>query len=288
MKSSSKEDDYFLDLSSISDSENQNKGKSSSKTIKNGSDTYQLKGSAHDDKGFFRSTFWDKDNADIMSEFISTRLAKSFMPNQKDENEIELIPEVKLGIQNNQIRLASKYLNSGKGNVFGMTLDDLYHKKILAKNPSKYHNKKDSIEKIKKEYGHPIISTKSSENGIKTNDGIEVELLFDKKDDNNMLIKQSITIDKKQLCNALVTSAILGDHDVNPGNMYVIYDKNTEESHIGRIDFGHAFNDLIRNMSNKSHVKDGFVLDFINGKVNGGLNEKESKFRRDYKYISLY
>jgi len=49
---------------------------------------------------------------------------------------------------------------------------------------------------------------------------------------------------RKGMANAIAVSIITGDHDINPGNILVIQD-NSGIERIARIDFGHAFNDLI-------------------------------------------
>ncbi len=280
MKDSNNDNTYILDLSNIKKSEHQNKGKSSSETIKKDNITYQLKGSANDDKGFLRRQFWDTNNADLISEFIGTTIARALMP--KKEDGAEIVPEVKLAIKDKKIKLVSKYLNCDKNNFEGISVDDLYKKlpKIKSNNPTKT-----------KKSNRPIVSTQESPNNynyIKTDKEIGGYFFDQKSELKNE--QQKITLNKKDICKALIVSALVGDHDVNPGNIYVVYNKDTKNSHVGRIDFGHAFNDLIRSINNNSHTKTGFMLDFINGKVNGlsryGI-KKESKFRRDHKGFAL-
>ena len=88
-----------------------------------------------------------------------------------------------------------------------------------------------------------------------------------------------VSINKIELYNALASSIILGDHDINPNNFYAIFDKKTKEVRIGRIDLGHAFNDLIKNWMVGSHTPNingnrGTVLDFLNRKKeNGGVTK---------------
>ena len=96
---------------------------------------------------------------------------------------------------------------------------------------------------------------------------------------------RELNLNKQEFYDAVATSIKLGDHDLNPDNFYVIYDKETDKTHIGSIDMGHAFNDLIKNwgrLSDHSPNKEsdrGFVLDTLNrDKINGA----KSKFLRYY------
>lgn len=61
--------------------------------------------------------------------------------------------------------------------------------------------------------------------------------------------------DKAQLAQAIALSALNGDHDVNPENLH------STESNIARIDFGHAFNNLVRN---GKPVSENRIIDFFN------------------------
>ncbi len=118
----------------------------------------------------------------------------------------------------------------------------------------------------------------------------KTKLVFGKASDNQLSMDkpckieiggkvETVSINKVELYNALASSIILGDHDINPNNFYAIYDKETEEVRIGRIDLGHAFNDLIKNWMVGSHTPNingnrGTVLDFLNRqKENGGVTK---------------
>lgn len=88
---------------------------------------------------------------------------------------------------------------------------------------------------------------------------------------------------KPSLARALVLSAIVGDHDVNPGNMLVVTRDNVDV--VVRIDFGHALNDLL----NASTVNGGRlidannpILDFFNRSKVASLGGAPSKLWRDY------
>lgn len=88
---------------------------------------------------------------------------------------------------------------------------------------------------------------------------------------------------KQDLCKAIVLSAVLGDHDVNPGNMMVF--KIDNKPRIARIDFGHAFNDLLkcsRINGGKIRDKENPILDFFNRTEVGGVLGAPSKLWRDY------
>ena len=103
--------------------------------------------------------------------------------------------------------------------------------------------------------------------------------------------KQQLSLDgnemlplKKSLAEAIVLSAMVGDHDVNPGNMMVITDTNGI-SRVARIDFGHAFNDLLnapKALGGQLHNNNA-VLDFFNRKKVAGIKAgSPSKLWRDY------
>ncbi len=86
----------------------------------------------------------------------------------------------------------------------------------------------------------------------------------------------------KELAQAVAVSALLGDHDVNPGNMLVITEKN--KSRIARIDFGHAFADQLRfPRFGGKRIHPNSILDFFNRRTLDGVpNAGESKLWRAY------
>ena len=86
---------------------------------------------------------------------------------------------------------------------------------------------------------------------------------------------------RQNLASAIAISALVGDHDVNPGNMMAIDNK------VARIDFGHAFNDLL----NTSKIfgggvrnKENQILDFLNREYVAKFPPPggQSKLWRDY------
>ncbi len=86
---------------------------------------------------------------------------------------------------------------------------------------------------------------------------------------------------KKELAQAIAISALVGDLDVNPGNMIVIKEKDGR-IRIGRIDYGHAFKDLMRFSSfGGKTVHNNNIIDFFNRERVDGKNSK-SKLWRDY------
>lgn len=91
---------------------------------------------------------------------------------------------------------------------------------------------------------------------------------------------------KSSLMDAIALSSVLGDHDINPGNMMVLnklVDGEMKPQAV-RIDLGHAFNDLLNapaimggTVLNPEHP----VMDFINREKIAGL-DAPSKLWRDY------
>ncbi|MDP3559692.1 MAG: hypothetical protein Q8R79_05010 [Legionellaceae bacterium] len=153
-----------------------------------------------------------------------------------------LVPDVSLvhHVENNQVWIASKYLLGVQG-----TLDD------YAK------GKKADLESAKHVRFVKDYSGKKGEIRL-----AEVEAL------------------RPSLAQAIALSVMIGDHDVNPGNMLVVGSKDNPQ--VARIDFGHAFNDLL-SWGNEVAPSKG-VMDFLNRerlptlKLNGG----KSKLWRDY------
>ncbi|MDJ1305152.1 MAG: hypothetical protein MRQ09_02800 [Candidatus Midichloria sp.] len=78
---------------------------------------------------------------------------------------------------------------------------------------------------------------------------------------------------------------MVGDHDLSTGNFMLIAENPNSLAKIGRIDFGHAFNDLIKNWysdHSPSLQSKGAILDALNrDKVNGDTN----KFRRYFQGV---
>lgn len=243
---------------------------------------------------------YDPDCADIVSECLSTKLAKSILNKLGD---IDLVPNTDFVYKNNpdQLLMASQYLNDDKqtqkkhpvsgqpitdqlGNpimesrVKGFTLDQLME--------NRFEEKSNGLTATKER--HAKISVGGDPNN-KDGQNLPLDTKFNINiaGKNESPILKEVSINKKEVYEGLKVSFLLGDHDVNPGNFYAMYDKQTDELRVGRIDFGHALNDLIKSMSpiNRFAPKlesEGIVLDALNrDKVNGGV----SKFQRDFKGV---
>ena len=91
----------------------------------------------------------------------------------------------------------------------------------------------------------------------------------------------------KTLAKTLAAAAIIGDHDVNPGNRMVLTQGN-QALEVASIDFGHAFNDLIHAPSvvgGRVQQREHPIFDFFNrARVAGARPGGDvSKFWRDFK-----
>ncbi|MDF1678238.1 MAG: hypothetical protein P1U32_06035 [Legionellaceae bacterium] len=89
------------------------------------------------------------------------------------------------------------------------------------------------------------------------------------------------------LADTLAVAAIIGDHDVNPGNRMVVSAPN-QPLQAGSIDFGHALNDLIHEteaLGGGVHLKEHPIFDFFNRSsvADAQLGGSISKVWRDYK-----
>jgi len=89
---------------------------------------------------------------------------------------------------------------------------------------------------------------------------------------------------RKDIAMGIAGSIISGDHDVNPGNMIVVTKDGKDR--VARIDFGHAFNDLLnapKMFGGKVRNKDNQVLDFLNRENLADLRfGDQPKLWRDY------
>ena len=208
---------------------------------------------------------YDPNQADILGEYISSQLMARFL---NHENLPELAPEVSLVYNQNthDFNLASRYLNdlnTAKTQYVGMTFGDLVKKK---ENNQKIEGDTKLIFDQNLLLGHNQLPIGKPFGVMLEKDQPQVE----------------VTLDKKELYQALKSSIILGEHDLNPDNFYIVHDKAEQKTHIGRIDMGHAFNDLIKRwgIHEQLPVKNenrGFVLDALNREtVNGG----KTKFLR--------
>ncbi len=226
----------------------------SKKVNKNGQD-YQLKPSILD-ASFIRRTKASGTDRENFGELIAATISKSIVAQDQD---MGLVPEISLVYDpdHKKILIASQYLS----NVVG-TLD------VFAK-----EDKKVMI----------------SDRHVKVSAELEI------KDNLNLGPKQTIhlgpnnsnAILRQDLARSIALSVLCGDHDVNPGNMLVVKDQNGN-NRIARIDFGHAFNDLLntyRVFGGVVRNKNNLVLDFLNREELAGFPVAETKLWRDYQGI---
>ncbi len=71
---------------------------------------------------------------------------------------------------------------------------------------------------------------------------------------------------RQDLAKGIALSALIRDHDLNPGNMIVTKDNKMQIRNV-RIDFGHAFNDLVSSsvvFGGGIRNKNNWILDFLN------------------------
>lgn len=88
---------------------------------------------------------------------------------------------------------------------------------------------------------------------------------------------------KQSLADAIVLSALVGDHDINPGNLLVLTKGNMNV--VAKIDYGHAGNDLLnfKGLGLMDRDTDNPLLDFFNRENIAGFGETgKSKLWRDY------
>lgn len=187
-------------------------------------------------------------NTENYGEVISSNIARSLVPRQ----DRGLVPEVVLrqDIANHEAVVTSKYLAGGRGD-----LKDIYIQKC---GPLPLGQK------------HPKIQLDAPD-GARSGDGV-LRLSGQASRD----VQQNIAL-----------SALMGDHDVNPGNMIAL-----QGDRVGRIDFGHAFNELINGVGGKLtggggvYNKNNRVLDFFNRETISGnpfvSGQSRPKLWRDY------
>lgn len=250
-------------------------GKSASETVKHRGYTTQLKyssaslspkGLKQQVKALARREFgYDPNKSDIIGELFASALSQEFLPKINDGPERS--PEVFPALHNEtkSILIASKYLNAGSKRYVSMDFDNL--STAIYINP---------------ENKHPLVV--NSETETKRTDILKLGHTHKAKIGEKVV---DVTVDKRQLCDILAVSLALGDHDLNPGNLFLTYDTITGKSHLGRIDYGHAFNDLIKNWGPKAlhtpkvdNIEErGFCLDSLN---RAAVNGSPSKFLTNF------
>ncbi|RBP35536.1 phosphatidylinositol 3-/4-kinase [Roseimicrobium gellanilyticum] len=239
-------------------------GATGSGRVKVEGENFQLKGSiAH--SGLGRRLKSSGLNHENYGEVIATNISKAVV----GEDNRDFIPDVLLrqDEHTHEPKVTSRYLQGGKGD-----LDDRYRREMqdidpkLALLPKDSNGKTPIIDENGKQKKHAYITldpTKSTGPGV-----------LALKDEAAQDVRRNIAL-----------SALMGDHDVNPGNMI-----DVGGTRVGRIDFGHAFNELITAPGGKMtggggvRFENNRILDFFNReKVSGGkLGGDPSKLWRDY------
>ena len=216
-----------------------------------GASFYQLKSSILDAK-FVRRFKAKGTDRENFGEFIASTVSRA-VTGADSEGATELVPKVSLvyNPEQKKILVASKYLKD----VVDGTLDD-YAKKTG---------------KLETEARHVHVSA--------TGPGQDT---FDISSDDKKQLRQD-------LARAIALSCLSGDHDVNPGNMMAVRDAK-DRHRIARIDFGHAFNDLLnapKRFGGQVRNKESMVMDFLNRETVGHLQKKGrvTKLWRDYEGI---
>jgi hypothetical protein len=223
----------------------------SKRVQRTGGGYYQVKSSILDNsiKRQLRAGSTDQEN---FGEMIASKLARSLVI--KDSNSFEAVPDVSLvyNEDTSRVAVASKYL--GKEGEKVRTLDAYVREKNSALRNEKKH----------------ITFVDGKANPAKGE--------YDISGNANASLRKDIAL-------GIAASIIVGDHDVNPGNFVVVSQKDGTDR-AGRIDLGHAFNDLLntkRLFGGQVRNTENFVLDFLNREEVGGLKlGSRSKLWRDY------
>ena len=221
-------------------------GVTGSSRVKMDGKNYQLKPTILDNK-FARKLKAGWTDRENFGEVIASKIVRPLLVT----TDFEAAPDVSLVYNQKEGKtlIASKYLEGDKVRTL-----DAY---IVEKNPDikpKHH--------------------------VKFVDGTKAEVgkgQYDISGQQNSSLRQDIA-------KGIAGSIISGDHDVNPGNFIVVSAEGKDR--VARIDFGHAFNDLLNTskaFGGKVRNKDNQVLDYINrGEVAGAKFGSPSKLWRDY------
>jgi hypothetical protein len=211
---------------------------------------------------------YDRDISDILGEFIASAISGAAL----NTGDVERAPEVYLvkGEDGYPVKIASRYINYGKEGIASTEIDN-----VLGQVEGK-------------------VKTKGKHATIKIN-GDEAEkageLVPDKGYSSKDKSKSDTVIVKKELYRALKLSVLLGDHDLNLGNFFHIKNEKTDQNYVGRIDLGHAFNNLVKTWGPGADSRPriapdrGFVLDSLNRTEMNGLTETSLKFKRNFKGV---
>lgn len=188
-------------------------------------------------------------NAENYGEFIASNIAKALM-GQNHQDKVPTV-DLRLNTATKDVNVTSQYLKGGTGDL-----------------KAKYES--ESGGKLPRGQKHPKIDLRPTDQPGQSGNGT---LQLDPKGSQD--IRRNLAL-----------SALLGDHDVNPGNMIALSDGG-----VGRIDFGHAFNDLTQGLGRSLfgggvEFKSNRILDFFNReKISGNpfnSNTQLPKLWRDY------
>jgi hypothetical protein len=248
-------------------------GMTGSQKVK-GSDgiNYQLKNSIVSAKRIrkFKASGHDHEN---FGEFIASHVGRVLTGSNNDLN-LELVPQVDLvyNAQKKQVGIASKYLKDVQpgGTLDGVIKENLSSLGQVNSTVFKLNPKLDKATVNSKKFKHFQYTTK--------NYNLALDQVSIGDDDARQI--------RKDLANSIALSALSGDHDVNPGNMMVVKD-SSNNLRIARIDFGHAFNDLInapKIFGGRLHNEKNPVLDFFNRETIAHVkpSKRITKLWRDY------
>jgi hypothetical protein len=239
-------------------------GATGSGRVKVDGENFQLKGSiAHG--AFARRVKAGGLNHENYGEVIASNISRAVIGSDNRR----YIPEVQIrqDEQMHEPKVTSLYLQGGQGD-----LDDRYRTEMGEKDsslkdlPKDKNGKTPIINAEGRTVKHAFVTldpTKSTSPGV-----------LALKDEAAQDVRRNIAL-----------SALMGDHDVNPGNMIAV-----EGNRVGRIDFGHAFNEIISAPGGKmtggggERFKENRILDFFNRETVSGakLGGDPSKLWRDY------
>lgn len=208
-------------------------------------------------------------NHENYGEVIASNVSKALV----GEDNRGLIPDVLIrqDEQSHEPKVTSRYLQGGSGD-----LDDLYRREMGKIDPEYLKLPKDENDKL------PIIDDRG-----RTVKHARITLNpTDETSQGVLALKGEAAQDVRR---NIALSALMGDHDVNPGNMISV----NNDTRVGRIDFGHAFNELITGPGGRMtggggvRFENNRILDFFNReKVSGAkLGGDPSKLWRDYEGI---
>lgn len=189
------------------------------------------------------AVMYSGNNIENFNEIIAAAILKPVL----DPNNEGLVPEVRFVYdkKNKSMAIASKYLQGVTG-----SLDD--HIVKLSKNTIVLSKQKHHIVCVQ----HPADATENQFN-IAGNAETMARL-------------------RKDITRGIVASILVGDHDVNPGNFIAVTRNADKESvdRITRIDFGHAFHNLLRGSKKfGGEVRNkNLVLDYFNRRNVGGTH----------------